>query len=181
MQAAVAIILRPGESLPEILFIERAHRQGDPWSGHLGLPGGRIECGDVDARHAAERETLEEVGLDLTGDHHIQRLGDLTIPSPPVRVASFVYSIARTATLRLDPEEVAEAYWIPITALQDPARRTHSAILVGGRVRRYPAIRLLGEGRPLLWGITYRLIRRLLALQGSSAELFACESVKKFE
>ena len=50
---------------PEILFIKRAGRVGDRWSGHVALPGGRRDPPDVDDRAAAIRETKEEVGLDL--------------------------------------------------------------------------------------------------------------------
>jgi NUDIX domain len=51
---------------PEILFIKRAGRAGDRWSGHVALPGGRRDRPDLDDRAAAIRETKEEVGLDLT-------------------------------------------------------------------------------------------------------------------
>jgi 8-oxo-dGTP pyrophosphatase MutT (NUDIX family) len=51
---------------PEILFIKRAGRAGDRWSGHTALPGGRRDSDDADDRAAAIRETREEVGLDLT-------------------------------------------------------------------------------------------------------------------
>jgi 8-oxo-dGTP pyrophosphatase MutT (NUDIX family) len=50
----------------EILFIKRAGRVGDRWSGHTALPGGRRDPTDADDRAAAVRETKEEVGLDLT-------------------------------------------------------------------------------------------------------------------
>src|ERR1700682_285931 len=40
-RAAVAAVLRAGTTGPEILFIERAKREGDPWSGHMAFPGGR--------------------------------------------------------------------------------------------------------------------------------------------
>jgi 8-oxo-dGTP pyrophosphatase MutT (NUDIX family) len=51
---------------PEILFIKRAGRAGDRWSGHTALPGGKRDPADIDDRAAAIRETQEEVGLDLT-------------------------------------------------------------------------------------------------------------------
>ena len=50
---------------PEILFIRRAARQGDRWTGHVAFPGGKRDPDDASDRAAAERETREEVGLDL--------------------------------------------------------------------------------------------------------------------
>ncbi|KAG5458036.1 MAG: hypothetical protein BJ554DRAFT_1822 [Olpidium bornovanus] len=50
---------------PEILFIKRATRAGDRWSGHVAFPGGKQEPSET-ARQTAERETREELGLDLT-------------------------------------------------------------------------------------------------------------------
>ena len=66
-QAAVAVVLREGDSGSEILFIERSTREDDPWSGHMAFPGGRVEAADANTRAAAERETLEEVGVSLAG------------------------------------------------------------------------------------------------------------------
>lgn len=53
---------------PEALFIKRASRRGDRWTGHIALPGGRRDPEDVDDGAAAVRETMEEVGIDLTAD-----------------------------------------------------------------------------------------------------------------
>src|SRR5436309_13563358 len=39
--AAVMGILRDGPHGPEVLLGERAKREGGPWSGQVGLPGGR--------------------------------------------------------------------------------------------------------------------------------------------
>ena len=64
-EAAVAAILRPGDHT-EALFILRASREGDPWSGQMAFPGGHKDPEDISIRHTAERETWEEIGLDLS-------------------------------------------------------------------------------------------------------------------
>jgi hypothetical protein len=66
-RAAVALILRTGSCGLEMLFIERALRADDPWSGDLGFPGGKVEAGERDPRLTAERETMEEIAL-ISGD-----------------------------------------------------------------------------------------------------------------
>ena len=61
--AAVAAILRQAPSGLEVLFIKRAERDGDPWSGHMAFPGGRREPHDSDLYSTALRETT--VRLDI--------------------------------------------------------------------------------------------------------------------
>lgn len=61
---------------PEILFIERATRKTDRWSGHVALPGGKQELHEDDQETAA-RETLEEIGLDLSDPTHFRCVGQL--------------------------------------------------------------------------------------------------------
>ena len=39
--AAVAAVMREGDLGVEMLFIERARKVGDPWSGQMAFPGGR--------------------------------------------------------------------------------------------------------------------------------------------
>lgn len=51
---------------PEVLFIKRASRVGDRWTGHVALPGGRRDLEDADDEAAAVRESMEEVGIDLS-------------------------------------------------------------------------------------------------------------------
>ena len=59
--AAVAMVLSTATDGPEVLFIVRAPHDGDPWSGNLAFPGGRVATGDADPRQTAERETFEEL------------------------------------------------------------------------------------------------------------------------
>ena len=76
-RAAVAVVLGPTPEGLQLLFIERAQHPDDPWSGHIAFPGGRIEADDPSPRAAAERETLEEVGLDLSNAEYWGRVDDL--------------------------------------------------------------------------------------------------------
>ena len=54
---------------PEVLFIKRAARVGDRWTGHIALPGGKRDPEDADDRATSIRETREETGLELVTDH----------------------------------------------------------------------------------------------------------------
>ena len=77
-RSAVAMILREQRGDSEILMIKRAEHEGDPWSGHMAFPGGRMEPGDRHGLDVARRETEEEVGLALADDEPcIGRLSDI--------------------------------------------------------------------------------------------------------
>mgnify|MGYP001813096738 CR=1 FL=1 len=62
-RSAVALILQIREGELNVLMIKRAERKGDPWSGHMAFPGGRMDPGDDHGYAVAVRETEEEVGL----------------------------------------------------------------------------------------------------------------------
>jgi 8-oxo-dGTP diphosphatase len=63
--AAVAIVETRGPR-ECILLMRRAVREGDSWSGHWSLPGGRCEPEDADSLATALRELEEECGIRLT-------------------------------------------------------------------------------------------------------------------
>jgi len=164
-RAAVALVIREAPRDVELLFIERAKRDDDPWSGHLAFPGGRAEERDRTVRDTAERETLEEIGLDLASAACLGRLDDITGTMAPVVLSGFVYGIEKPGALRLSPE-VQDAFWVPLDELLNGDRHTRYRRRHQGAERMYPAIDLLGPGRPILWGLTYRFVWQFLKLLG---------------
>ncbi len=166
-RAAVAVVLYSGEDDLRLLFIERAAHPKDPWSGHIAFPGGTIEPTDRDLKHTAERETLEELGLDLSNAQYLGQLDDVPGATLPVQVSGFVYGVQ--AEIALCPnDEVCEAFWMPFLHLMDPKRRCVLQLKNWQPLKEVPAIDLLGPNRPLLWGLTYRLVAQLLGFLGHS-------------
>jgi 8-oxo-dGTP pyrophosphatase MutT (NUDIX family) len=158
-QAAIAVILVEQEMSLDVLLIERATREGDPWSGHMALPGGHVDPGDASLAATAERETLEEVGLDLLAVG--ERLGRLSDCAParavPIAVRPFVYLLGARPALRLS-EEVEQALWVPIAPLLAGEQRTTFVFSRGGQSLKFPAWDIAGH---VVWGLTYRVLAEL--------------------
>ncbi len=162
--AAVALILVEGRRGVEALFIRRAERAGDPWSGQVALPGGHREPGDPDLAATAIREAAEEVGVDLHAAERLGTLDDLyprTPTLPPVVVRPFVFALARRPRLSSDAE-VARAFWVPLERLAEPGVRRDVTRIVQGVERSFPAYQLGAD--LLLWGMTERIVTPLLDL-----------------
>ncbi len=161
-QAAVALILSRIGSSYRILFIERATHPGDPWSGNIGFPGGKVEKDDVDTRHAAERETMEELGVDLSKAEYLGRLSDHDGAHLPVLLSCFVYGIVWEKIEFTISEEVKDVFWLTIEELIDPDRRgMHEFTFAGDRFES-PCVHLPYDDKPVLWGLTYRLVSEFL-------------------
>ncbi len=161
-EAAVALVLHAGACGLETLFIKRATRDDDPWSGQIALPGGRRHVGEPSLADTAMRETLEEIGLDLvTHGELIGELDEVRPRSPllpPIIVRPYVFSIAARPELVLN-HEVAATFWVPLTELFDPARaREVSILLPGGAHLRRQAIDV---GEHVVWGMTEFILRDL--------------------
>jgi 8-oxo-dGTP pyrophosphatase MutT (NUDIX family) len=160
-RAAVAMIMRelPGDL--EILFIERATNVRDPWSGHLALPGGKVEQGEQ-ARQAAERETREEIGVVLESERYLGRMADIVGANLPVQVSCFAYAALSTAIHPVVSPEVRDVFWVRLSDIRDPQRHRMATVGFSGRSLEVPAIILPQPDKPVLWGITYRLVMQLL-------------------
>jgi 8-oxo-dGTP pyrophosphatase MutT (NUDIX family) len=170
-RAAVALLLRAGvDAGLELLFIRRAEHERDPWSGHMGFPGGRAEPEDAGPEATAVRETLEETGLDLA--HDAQRLGALDEVRALARgrpvdlvIAPFVFHLLRPAE-GAPSREVVSLHWLSLDTLLDPASRSVFEYRYEEHTVELPCLRTRGL---VIWGLTYRMFENLGSVLGGTA------------
>lgn len=165
-RAAVAVVLAEAPVTPElsVLLMRRATRKGDPWSGHMSFPGGRVQREDANPRATALRETFEEVGLELADESYLARMSDVVTrrherPTPMI-VSPYVFRCAQPPKLVVNRES-EEALWVPLSFLANPANRRQMSWKQLGVTWRFPCYDY--EGRRI-WGLTLLMLNELLRI-----------------
>lgn len=127
--------------------------------GQVAFPGGRVDVNDQGDLAAALRESNEEIGIDPADVQVLGRLDQVTAAYDFV-VTPFVGLIPASYQFRVNPEETAAVFTIPIAALLDPSHVT-------------VADRLSSHGESVyhfyidgwdIWGATARMIVQFLEL-----------------
>ena len=154
-------------SSPALLLMRRAERAGDPWSGQVSFPGGRVDPIDACTRDAALRELKEETGISATTELlPIGRLSDLLTREHgrvrPMVVSPYVYRTPRT--LVLEPSrEAAKLWWEPMASLVAPERRKRMVWRLAGIPLRVSAIDVDDAS---LWGLSLMMVDELARATG---------------
>ena len=159
----MAVILREhneqtGQS--DLLFIQRANRDGDPWSGQMAFPGGHREAEDPSLLAAAMRETHEEIGLSLANaeylgalDHQEARPRGKTLN---MLVAPHVFITKDTPDFTPN-REVADVVWAPLSTLAGNSLHDTQTLPMAGTPTVFNGYRL--SGGHFVWGLTYRMLK----------------------
>jgi 8-oxo-dGTP pyrophosphatase MutT (NUDIX family) len=158
-RASVAVTINDRGS-PSVLLIKRADRVGDPWSGQVAFPGGKVQAGDSTLKETAIRETREEVGIDLGEDADF--LGYLTpfrTVTGTLDVFPAVFLLKRKVEVRPN-EEVSSYQWLKLEKLTAEHAGSSYRVDADGQTREMPA--LLVDGY-VIWGLTHRIISSLLS------------------
>ena len=163
-QASVAIILREapmdGVEQTEVLFIQRAERPGDPWSGQMAFPGGHREDSDISLQAAAMRETHEEIGLSLDNADYLGALNHQQA-QPRGRVLNMLIAPHVFVTQDLPDftpnREVADIVWAPLPTLASNTLHDTQTLKMAGRPTIFNGYRL--SGGHFVWGLTYRILK----------------------
>ncbi len=134
----------------------RAARDGDPWSGHVALPGGRSEPADSDLLDTARRETREETNVEVARDRFVGRLSEIHPRSahlPSIGVTPFVAWLPHRPEVR-ENHELAGHLWVPLDVLR--SARNRSTLIRRQPVERvFPTIEYAGA---VIWGLTLAII-----------------------
>ena len=164
-EAAVALVLQPKVSGLRALFILRAKKEGDPWSGQMALPGGHRETIDTDLVETARRETHEEIGLDLNKAGRY--LGSLAgIRANPragfdLVVTPQVFALEDKAVPLQPNEEVAEVLWGNLDEMISGRSLTDASFPEFQREGTFPGYQV---GAQVVWGLTFRMINDFFEL-----------------
>jgi 8-oxo-dGTP pyrophosphatase MutT (NUDIX family) len=171
-RAAVAVLLHDEPAAgPRVLLMKRAERVGDPWSGHISLPGGRFELTDPDLLATAIRETHEELAIDLTGTRLLGQLAPLhprTSGPAGIEVTPFVFATTASVEPTCGPEALA-AFWLPLEIAASgalDATYTYTPTgMVSGVGMTFPSWSYEGH---VIWGLTMRILGDVLATGSDS-------------
>jgi len=158
--AAVSALLHDEPGGPRVLLMKRAERAGDPWSGHISLPGGGYQPSDGDLLQTAIRETHEELGLDLAGTRLVGKLAPMhprTSGPSGIEVTPFVFVTPAAVEPVCGPEALA-AFWLPLElAASGTLDGTYA---YPGSPMTFPSWTYEGH---VIWGLTMRILVDVLA------------------
>jgi len=128
-------------------------------SGQIAFPGGKIDPQDESPAAAALREAWEEIGLHA---RHIDPLGylDLYATGTGFRIFPLVAIVRPPFELTLNPEEVDDAFEVPLRFLMDPANHQRHTREAETGPRHFHAMPY--EGR-FIWGATAGMLKNLHA------------------
>ncbi|MBR1820377.1 MAG: NUDIX domain-containing protein [Clostridia bacterium] len=102
-----AVIFRRAENGWNVLLIR--HTKGR----HISFPKGHVEQGETESQ-TAEREILEETGLQVKVDRRFRAENRYNIRPDTQKLVVIFAALTTQAELTPQPEEIAEAFWLPI-------------------------------------------------------------------
>lgn len=159
---SVSIIIDIYNCRPRVLFMKRAKKLFDPWSGHISLPGGMSEPFDKDFVDTSIRESFEEVGIKLERKELIGKLSPVQAVAKGKKLSlyihPFVYILNKEFKLKEDRNEVDHTFWVPLEHLVSSSNEGIKEVGFWPFLYKFPAI-IFKQYK--IWGLTYKILKNL--------------------
>lgn len=126
-------------------------------SGQIAFPGGRLDPTDPTPEHAALRETQEEIGLAPRYVEVVGRMPDY-VSGSGFRIAPILSVVRPDFRLSINPDEVDDAFEVPLAFLMDPRNHTRDSRVWQEKERYFYTMPF---GERYIWGVTAGIIRTL--------------------
>lgn len=156
-RAGVLVPLIMGEEGPLLLFTRRTDHV-ETHKGQISFPGGMADEGDADIVHTALREADEELGISAALVDIKGLLDDLAVPSGFI-ITPVVGILAALPSLTLNPQEVAEAFTVPLAFFCSPANGRSELRDFRGERRE---VWFYEVSERTIWGATAMIVRSLI-------------------
>jgi len=129
-------------------------------AGQVSFPGGKIDATDANPAAAALREAWEEVGLDPNA---VQIVGTLAPyrTGTGFRIVPVLGRVQPPQAFRINHDEVAEIFEVPVAALLAPGALKRTSRTFGERERYFYEGTFAGH---VIWGATAGIIVGLARL-----------------
>jgi 8-oxo-dGTP pyrophosphatase MutT (NUDIX family) len=158
LRAAAVLIPIVQHEHGETVLLTKRTEQLSKHAGQVSFPGGSIDPEDADAVAAALRETHEEIGL---GHQHIEVLGELDQyrTGTGFEITPIVGLVQPGFVLDLAPDEVADAFEVPLSFFLDRDNHQQQSAVWKGRRRHYYA---MPYDEYFIWGATAAMLVNLV-------------------
>ncbi len=171
-QAAVALILRQKSAQTlELLMIQRAIKEDDPWSGHMAFPGGKRNSPKEQSIETAIRETKEETGITLLKEQCIGRLSDIVTRNHDkknlMKVTPWVFTLPTHIEGHTNDEltlnhEAQDSCWLPCSLFVKNNRTPMKWPLLKTGPWKYTVnLPSYQHDRKIVWGLSLMMIDEL--------------------
>jgi len=153
--AAVVVLLRATNQDFQVLFVKRAEKSGDPWSGQTALPGGKRDPEDQNLKETVVRETLEETSINLLeGCRFLGAMEPVrSTQKPEMQILPFVALLEKKQAIKLN-EELTGYFWTPLKEL---AKHKGTVKFSFGE---HPAYIIENH---IIWGLTHKILKKLMS------------------
>ena len=156
--AAVNILLYLKNNEWYFPLMVRTTNERDRHSGQISLPGGKKEDSDENFEQTAQRETSEEMGIDIHYNRIIREMSPIYIPPSNFYVKAFVAYTKKNPEFTLQKSEAVELIEFPVSTLLSLSDQPEMLVLPTSNGVKVPVINF---NNYIIWGATSMILSEL--------------------